>query len=203
MYRDDERARQDRVTTLEDRVTSQATEIAALRDQLARRDRRLRALMARFDGAAAAPRRVWLLVALVGAGLVGGVALGLAIGAGRQRAHPPEAVVAAEDSILADPADRRPTPKKAPKPVDQVTEHAAEHAADERSPGRCEPGDPFCGASPERFDETAQKRHLLNAALAGEASEVELRMLKAICMNDGDRDCRDLAVAKLAAVTSR
>lgn len=51
---------------------------------------------------------------------------------------------------------------------------------------------------PEKFDENAQKKSLMNKAMSGRASETELRMLKAICMNDGDRACRDMAVAKLA-----
>src|SRR5690606_8081116 len=53
---------------------------------------------------------------------------------------------------------------------------------------------------PEKFDENAQKKALMNKAMSGRATETELRMLKAICMNDGDRACRDMAVAKLAAL---
>ena len=49
----------------------------------------------------------------------------------------------------------------------------------------------------EKFNEKSQKRSLLSKARSGRASESELRMLKAICMNDGDRACRNEAVAKL------
>ncbi len=41
------------------------------------------------------------------------------------------------------------------------------------------------------------KQSLLSKLMAGTASEVELRMLKAICMNDGDRPCRNAVVMAL------
>jgi pSer/pThr/pTyr-binding forkhead associated (FHA) protein len=50
---------------------------------------------------------------------------------------------------------------------------------------------------PEKFDESAQKRRLMAKVAGGRASMTELRMLKAICMNDGDRACRDMAVAEI------
>jgi ABC transport system ATP-binding/permease protein len=56
---------------------------------------------------------------------------------------------------------------------------------------------------PEKFDENAQKKALMNKAMSGKATETELRMLKAICMNDGDRACRDMAVAQLAALKNQ
>ncbi len=49
----------------------------------------------------------------------------------------------------------------------------------------------------EKFNEKSQKRSLIAKMHSGRASEAELRMLKAICMNDGDRACRNQAVAKL------
>ncbi len=51
-----------------------------------------------------------------------------------------------------------------------------------------------------KFDENAEKRRLLGKAIAGTASETDLRMLRAICMNDGDRQCRGMANAKLKAM---
>ena len=55
----------------------------------------------------------------------------------------------------------------------------------------------------DRFDEKAQKRALYAKAVAGTASEGELRMLKSICMNDGDRACRNMAVARLKALRDK
>ncbi len=55
----------------------------------------------------------------------------------------------------------------------------------------------------QRFDEKAQKRNLYAKAVAGTASAGELRMLKAICMNDGDRACRNMAVQKLKELQNK
>ena len=51
-----------------------------------------------------------------------------------------------------------------------------------------------------KFNEKSEKQRLLGKAMSGSASETELRMLKAICMNDGDRVCRDMATARLKAL---
>lgn len=50
-----------------------------------------------------------------------------------------------------------------------------------------------------KFNESSQKQRLMSKLMAGTATETELRMLKAICMNDGDRTCRNAAVAALKA----
>jgi pSer/pThr/pTyr-binding forkhead associated (FHA) protein len=48
-----------------------------------------------------------------------------------------------------------------------------------------------------KFDANAQKKALLGKMYSGRASYDELRMLKAICMEDGDRACRNAAVAEM------
>jgi Spy/CpxP family protein refolding chaperone len=50
---------------------------------------------------------------------------------------------------------------------------------------------------PEKFSASAQKRRLMAKVAGGSASQTELRMLKAICMNDGDRACRDMVIAEI------
>jgi len=50
-----------------------------------------------------------------------------------------------------------------------------------------------------KFNESTQKQRLMSKLMGGTATETELRMLKAICMNDGDRTCRNAAVAALKA----
>jgi hypothetical protein len=71
------------------------------------------------------------------------------------------------------------------------------------------PGDPYdvtsapsttpstSSSADERFNEQRQKQGLYSKMASGRATEDELRMLKAICMNDGDRACRNMAVAEL------
>ncbi|HZO14963.1 MAG TPA: FHA domain-containing protein [Polyangiaceae bacterium] len=52
-------------------------------------------------------------------------------------------------------------------------------------------------APDDRFNTDAQKKGLLGKLYSGRATMDELRMLKAICMGDGDRACRDAAVAEI------
>ena len=47
--------------------------------------------------------------------------------------------------------------------------------------------------------EDGYKQRLMAKLMAGTASDTELRMLKALCMNDGDRPCRNAAVTALKA----
>ena len=44
-----------------------------------------------------------------------------------------------------------------------------------------------------KYDENAQRRALENRVWSGNASEGEIRMLRAICSNQGDRACRNRA----------
>jgi hypothetical protein len=52
----------------------------------------------------------------------------------------------------------------------------------------------------DKFDQSAQKASLMAKMQSGTATERDLNMLKAICMSDGDRACRNQAVAKLNAL---
>ncbi len=111
-----------------------------------------------------------------------------------KRKQAAEAVLA-----LGPPKDDRPPPRRPPTtsgggpvpprptgPATTSTKSAAPVPSATTTPG-----------GNQRFDEKAQKRALYAKAVAGRASEGELRMLKAICMNDGDRACRNMAVQRL------
>ncbi len=50
-----------------------------------------------------------------------------------------------------------------------------------------------------KFDPKANKQRLYNKVASGNASESEIRQLKALCMLDGDRACRAMAVGALKA----
>jgi len=74
-------------------------------------------------------------------------------------------------------------------PPDGTTEApaatATESVAATTAPEAPEPG------GNERFNEDAQRRALEPKVWSGQASEAEIRMLRAICMNQGDRACRN------------
>jgi len=59
------------------------------------------------------------------------------------------------------------------------------------------PPEPESSGSAAKYDENAQKKRLYPRVAAGTASETEIRMLRAICSNQGDRACRNMASAKL------
>jgi len=85
-----------------------------------------------------------------------------------------------------------PIPPKASGPAATKTKSANTVAPPTTTPGK-----------DQRFDEKAQKRALYAKAVAGTASAAELTMLKAICMNDGDRACRNMAVQKLKELKNK
>ncbi len=58
-------------------------------------------------------------------------------------------------------------------------------------------------AEPPKFDPKSNKQRLLNKVASGNASESEIRQLKALCMLDGDRACRAMAVSALAALKDK
>jgi hypothetical protein len=111
---------------------------------------------------------------------------------------------AAEDALNIEipnepPPKRRTTVGGGPyRPPTATTSAAPEKSAEAPAPkGKGKP------KVDVRFDEKAQKRMLYNKAASGRATEYELRMLKAICMNDGDRACRNMAVAKLRELKNK
>ncbi len=57
------------------------------------------------------------------------------------------------------------------------------------------PPPPDTQEKPDEFDSSAEKRRLMGRMQSGRATLGELNMLKAICMGDGDRNCRNQAVA--------
>lgn len=59
------------------------------------------------------------------------------------------------------------------------------------------PPPPPVVAAPDKFDMQGQKPSLMGRMASGRATSGELQQLKAICMADGDRSCRDSAVQAL------
>lgn len=62
--------------------------------------------------------------------------------------------------------------------------------------------EPIASGKP-KFDPKANKQRLYNKVASGNASESEIRQLKALCMLDGDRACRAMAVGALAALKDK
>lgn len=83
-----------------------------------------------------------------------------------------------------------------PKPKRDIYEGLDDNKTASNTPPQ--PGSkPGPKAPPPKFNENAEKQRLMGKAASGTATETELRMLKAICMNDGDRQCRNMAVSGL------
>lgn len=61
------------------------------------------------------------------------------------------------------------------------------------------PEPPTTSGGDDRFDEEAAKRRLYPKVAGGTATEVEVRMLRAICSRQGDTACRNMASSKLGA----
>jgi hypothetical protein len=57
--------------------------------------------------------------------------------------------------------------------------------------------------TPDKFDMAGNKGPLLSRLRSGKASMQDLLELKAICMADGDRACRNEAVAAIAKMKSQ
>ena len=82
--------------------------------------------------------------------------------------------------------------------ADPAAPTATQTLADPLDPAAPEPAAELADPSPEpgstaTYDEMAQRRALEAKAWSGEATEAELRMLRAICSNQGDRLCRNRA----------
>lgn len=101
--------------------------------------------------------------------------------------------LAPEDEKKKQRPDYRPPPGYTPPPRPKTSPGDIYEQPDAKvQPPKKEP-------VPPKFNESAEKRRLMNKMGSGAASVAELTMLKAICMNDGDRACRDAAVAALNA----
>ena len=83
---------------------------------------------------------------------------------------------------------------------------ASDDDAEDAAPAPAKPSPPRAvrrGDKPNTKNMARRKKYLYWRARAGKANEQELHMLKGICMDDGDRNCRDLAVKRLRALTKR
>lgn len=201
MYRDEHAAAEARIRVLEDRLADQAAQLAELGERIHKRDAHIDALLAAFKGTRGATYRRWKALALAcGAALVGTVIATEVRVRTAHRAQPAlEVALAAPTAVvMADPLDQIADPSER-SPYDQVKPPLPARAA-------CSPDDPSCEVEPalpaggeRNFDERRQKAALWQKLLDGSASVTELQMLKAICMNDGDRACRNAAAAAIVA----
>jgi len=87
-------------------------------------------------------------------------------------------------SQIRDPVDHDDPPPEDPMP--SSTPFAPPEAPDPAVP-------------PDKFDPDANMRRLMHKMGAGRASEGELRQLRALCANQGNRACRNQANAALKA----
>jgi hypothetical protein len=136
MYRNDEVAAEERIASLEDRLSAQAHEIAELRADLKRRDARIGALITTFNGTARSAYRAWRAVAI---GSVVALVVMLFIAEFRVRAAQDDRL--APRVILADPVDEK-LPNHSLEPSSDVDAPAAKSVAD--VPLECAPSDPLC-----------------------------------------------------------
>ena len=206
MYRDDDSAALARIASLEERLAEQTSEVARLGSLLERHESEVeRRLRARTHDDRTRARRWRLLAVLASAGLVvvliaAELRLREVERTERERAIAERAPSA---PLLADPPSELRDVTPGPERPRLVASEPSRLVANDPWP-ECDERDPLCRSEPpESFDPTVQKRNLRDRALRGVARETELRMLKAICMNDGDRPCRDMAVARLKALDER
>ncbi len=197
MYRDRNATTEERIAVLEEQLERQAAELETLREVVSEKDTALSALISATEAKLERRTARWRMAALIAAAVTLVLILYVlanAAGTVSEVSVAPSASSApADELLLADPA---PDP---PGPFEQLAV----------GPNECDPNDPMCqrrsaevaapppGTADPRFDEKRQKLMLYDKAAAGRASEAELRMLKAICMNDGDRACRNMATRLL------
>ena len=186
MYRDATEAAERRIEELEDRVSEQAALIGELKTRLDARDDYVTALSRKLDGRTGAPERIWRNTAVA---LLVALAATLVYAQTRVRAATPQVA-------------EGPTPTPSPTLADPIApRHAEALAGDETpppQPGACDPDDPLCEAPAN-----PAKVGLVAKLEKGTATLDELRMLKALCMMDGDTACRAAAMAAYEARTGK
>lgn len=123
--------------------------------------------------------------------------------------------ISENDAVLADKRQRAAdmVPDKA-APIDLDRANRAPGAASSAKPAAsasaastaatsAPTATPPAGGTPDKFDMGGQKGPLLSKLRSGRASMNELLELKAICMADGDRACRNEAVAAIAKLKNQ
>ncbi len=198
-YRDELDAARQRVAGLEEKLGEQDERLALLEKAVKGRDAQLTELRRRFDGAPSAVVGRRLRGALILAMALVLVSIAFAYFAIDRTER--RAAEAADQARLAhDQAQEATRQAELARSAAASAAAPALTLADLLDPPRGATGpmdDQVPPGAVTRFDEKAQKEHLLAKARAGQASSGELRMLKAICMNDGDRACRSFAVTEL------
>lgn len=106
-----------------------------------------------------------------------------------------------EDLDDPDPADPQPTGPIVPRTPGSGDPYTPEPLATKPDPEPDKP-DPEPEGKP-KFDPKSNKNRLYNKVASGNASESEIRQLKALCMLDGDRACRAMAVNALKALKNK
>ena len=203
-YRDDRDAARQRVEALEAKLAERDREIEDKGRVIAERDEEIARLRREVELTGAAGRRKpaqarWA-VRLVGLAVgVAGVAMALGvwvIRAPRGNPAPAPALTLADPAKVArvpEPVIEPPAPTLAdPVKVARVPDPVAEPP----SPPSPSPSAPSPAGGPSDVDADTLRAQLEPKVWAGRASVDEIRMLKAICSHQGDRDCRDRA-AKL------
>ncbi len=190
-YRDDLVSTQERAEQLEADLDDERQRVAELRRAVASRDTQLDALRQKFNGMPAAPRlRLPVVVTAV-------FILGVLLGALLDLSNTPVQA--------ATPRPPSPTEPHATEPGIAI---AGDH---EGGACNCETRDAACfgdcaeaaprtrleGASQpsaRRFNLAANKSRLYDKVASGSGTESDIRQLEALCMLDGDRGCRAMAV---------
>lgn len=201
-YRDDLASAQERAERLALDLEDERRRIAELERAVSSRDAQLDTLRRRFNGMPAATRVRFGLIVTVA--LVFGVLIGALFDFPNAPAR------------AAVPHVRTPDTSHPGIAVADGDESDAEPSA----PCDCAPADLDCNnlcsapsasndsemaqttASP-KFDSGANKYRLSNLVASGRATKSEIRQLKALCMLDGDRVCRAMAVDALKALEVR
>ena len=223
-YRDDRDAARQRVEALEAKLAERDREIEDKGRVIAERDEEIARLRREVELTGAPGRRKpaqarWA-VRLVGLAVgVAGVAMALGVWVIRApRGNPaptlanpvevarvPEPVIEPPAPTLADPVKvarvpepvaEPPAPTLAPAPALADPVKVARVPAPAIEPPSPTSPSPSAPSPPGLLDEDALRAQLEPKVWAGRASVDEIRMLKAICSYQGDRDCRDRA-AKL------
>lgn len=207
-YRDDLASTQERADQLAADLAEERQRVAQLTQAVASRDTQLDALRRRFDGMPAAARvRVALVVSLA-------FVLGALLGAWLDLpSHHVQAAIPPEPAPAAPPTEQ-------PDIAIADTEGVTGLDSDFENTCNCNAGDVVCTsrciaarspsvlaskprASTQAFAPSAEKSRLYHRVASGTATLSEMRQLKALCMLDGDRACRAMAVDALAASKSR
>ncbi len=194
VYRNELEAAQHRIVELEGELEHQASELQRLQRAVQKGNEALDELRRRFDGTPVASRKRWVWLLLLLTAILATIGGALVIIDARVE----ESFRMALERARSENRELEEARRQTAELRRQLEAKDKQILADPLDPPVKIPETaPIEG----RFDEATQKKALHSKAVAGDASEGELRMLRAICMNDGDRACRNLAIRRLAELS--